>query len=754
MRLTLRTMLAYLDDILEPADAEELGKKIESSEFANNLVHHIRGCTQHLRLGAPEVDGKGLALDSNTVAEYLDNALSQDRVPDFEKVCLESDIHLAEVAACHQILTLVLGEPAEVPPTIRNRTYQLAANVNSETTPQPPQPSGVTGDIPPPDTSDGVAREESVTAHSTDLPPDLPAIWNERSGTRLWPLAVTLAIAFLVACATMAIWSGWPSSPEQHRQTAGVLPAAAPQPEPSVASDDANTPATSAQPQDQLEIPDDAALDTTETASEVTVEPVVQPSPEKLLSADPTPATRTDESNNNAVEPAATTDLPLVSSPDESPVEVSADEDSSAPVPDAAAAAAEATANESVDVGRYVSDKQVLARLDGEIYKRLSPEGILYSGDHLLVLPAFRPRILVGSGILISLLGPTEITLGTPTPSGVSRATVHFGRLQLSRGGTPSNIVLLTLGNQSGQVTLQDAQSQLAIEVRQYLPPGVNPEENEPQVVIQLQSIRGNSQWSIPQPEGEPLTLDIPEGMQYVFLDQKPGELTPAAAQHASPRQLLDEDAAEFLSEMINNSDRDDELPISISLREQLHHRRIEVRALATRCLAAVDQFDALVDALSEPEFKSFWENHILALQHAITRGPETSRRLRGEWERKRDETEAAQRYRLLWSYNPEQLQTNGAQQLVGYLEHHSMDMRVLSSQILQQITGRTKGYQAYRSPQVSKAQASINSWKRDLQQGRITYETLPSPMTIPETRAATSAASRKRSKRNSKRSR
>ncbi|MCH2131564.1 MAG: hypothetical protein MK179_20690, partial [Pirellulaceae bacterium] len=60
MRLTLRTMLAYLDDILEPADAEELGKKIESSEFANNLVHHIRGCTQHLRLGAPEIDGKGL----------------------------------------------------------------------------------------------------------------------------------------------------------------------------------------------------------------------------------------------------------------------------------------------------------------------------------------------------------------------------------------------------------------------------------------------------------------------------------------------------------------------------------------------------------------------------------------------------------------------------------------------------------------------------------------------------------------------
>ena len=179
--------------------------------------------------------------------------------------------------------------------------------------------------------------------------------------------------------------------------------------------------------------------------------------------------------------------------------------------------------------------------------------------------------------------------------------------------------------------------------------------------------------------------VDSAEGMQCVFLDQKPGELSPASAQHASPRQLLDEDAAEFLSEMLNTAERDDELPISISLREQLHHRRIEVRALAARCLAALDQFDALLDALSEPEFKSFWENHILALQHAITRSPETSVRLRGEWERKRDETEAAQRYRLLWGYNPEQLQANGAQQLVGYLEHPSMDVRVLSSQLLQQ---------------------------------------------------------------------
>ena len=124
MRLTLRTLLAYLEDELKPAESKEIGQKIAESPVATSLAQRIREVMRRRRLSVEDLNET--CLDPNLVAEYLDGSLTPQEVADVERVCLGSDAHLAEVAACHQILTLVLGEPIEINPSSRERMYALA----------------------------------------------------------------------------------------------------------------------------------------------------------------------------------------------------------------------------------------------------------------------------------------------------------------------------------------------------------------------------------------------------------------------------------------------------------------------------------------------------------------------------------------------------------------------------------------------------------------------------------------------------
>ncbi len=123
MRLTLRTLIAWLDDTLTPSEVRTIGQQVAESPFAKDLVDRVHRVTRQRRLTFPG-DGGVESIDPNLVASYLDNALNPEQVADYEKRCLTSDVNLAEVASVHQVLSLI-GQKAKVPADARQRMYRL-----------------------------------------------------------------------------------------------------------------------------------------------------------------------------------------------------------------------------------------------------------------------------------------------------------------------------------------------------------------------------------------------------------------------------------------------------------------------------------------------------------------------------------------------------------------------------------------------------------------------------------------------------
>lgn len=143
MRLTLRTLLAWMDDTLAPSDVKAIGHQVMESRQVQELVDRIRKVMRQRRLTIPG-SGGAEATDPNLVADYLGNQLTPEQVADFERLCLSSDVHLAEVASVHQILSNI-GQKAKVPPEARYRMYRLVkgressrSRVQSDVTPAVP----------------------------------------------------------------------------------------------------------------------------------------------------------------------------------------------------------------------------------------------------------------------------------------------------------------------------------------------------------------------------------------------------------------------------------------------------------------------------------------------------------------------------------------------------------------------------------------------------------------------------------------
>ena len=731
-------------------DAKELSQKIDESKFASDLVHRIRTSVRRLRLGAPKVDGKGMGADANSVAEYLDNTMPPEQFPEFEKVCLESDVHLAEVAGCHQILTIVLGEPAAIDPGIRDRIYRLG---HGETAVPPPvfgNGNGAAGRqveaVPEPKPEhkphpvQHVARSEASTERA-QLASVARSIKNSAEPAfPLKSLALTLLLGFIVAGVALRaiapfdrnhpLWllvfgsgteqqvSQVPEGPTvaepSRTESSGKSPEVVPDTQPAAVTE----PSVTKEPVDPTPTGENASIEKDRTSAKSTVaadatttavEPAVPTTEQPVV---PMPAEKSEVGTTRTVptDPLPTNLTPAPATPTKTGSEPS----TPAKLPEVVPT--------PITVGKYISEEQILSRLDPakESWMVLPTDTPLNAEDQLLSLPTYRPQLLVSPSVKLTLAGEAFVRLHVPDATNVPRVTVDFGRALIVPVGEMGNTLQVDLAGRSGQLTFMDAESAFAVEVRPYLPAGSDPLKASPNLVVQMWVLSGGVEWR--EVDREPLRMNAGQRGQY--MDDAPvgvvaGDALPDWIEGKNVSDI-DRRASQVLREFLT-SDR----PLALSLMEHTNYRQVEVRALSCRCLCYLDIFEPAIAALGDVQHKAYWHAELPAIQTVLPFGAATAEKLHADIE-KLHGADAEKIYRLLLGYSPEQLADGGAADLVEALESKSMTIRVLAINTLRRMTDKTYNYLESR-PEQSKA--AVTSWRKALEAGQIVYKTPPTPL-------------------------
>jgi hypothetical protein len=764
MRLTLRTMLAYLDGILDAEDSEDIGKKIEESPFASDLIHRIRDLLRRPSVSVPDMVSQEPSLGPNAVAEYLDNTLPPNRVTEFEKICLESDIHLAEVAACHQILTLVLGEPAEIDPASRQRIYDIPAKTAATAMPYASD-SEAEIVLPPPLPSFSTSSLDTDADRKPRPKPTIPDYLREPSKKYRW---VSLASAGIVAACIlivllMALGQFEPGTPlgnvlvsiglvHDNKQIASdttkestkstpqtsQIESTSPNKAMSVETtpDAKSTPTTPPVAKDST-VPEPAA-DSGKQADikqpdAPPVEPVIKTEsppaaeisaapPEKTTGTGtaasipqpdtkPEPAATPTTTDNKVPKPDTTSAKDIVATTEKS---TTVEPPGTAEVSGSPKTPDDKTTPPSERLGRCMSEDQLLLKSSGKTsdWLRVANKELLTTQQQLLALPAYRPEITLTS-VNLSMLGGTELELLPSNEKDPAGLKIRFGRIVTMPVANAGSKLRIVIGERSGTITFDDPEAVVALEVRRIHAPGANPETEPARIRSEFFITTGHVLWD----EKDQKTLELSGPARFVIENQSPPILGTSKDFPkwitTEPIGFLERRASDTMAqEMLSKPPSHPAQRSLLELAEQ--HRQKEVRWLAVKALGYLGYFDTMIVVLDDPAFKLEWsENYINPLREAIACDPPAAAAIRKALENRYPQI-AADLYRMLWAYSDNDLASGEDEKLVEFLDNDSLAMRVLSSWNLTEITGIAGTF--YKPEQTAaKRQQPIQRWKERL---------------------------------------
>jgi hypothetical protein len=725
MRLTLRTLIAYLDDELQPDQAKEIGQKLSESQYALALVERIKEVMRRRRLSAPELFGKGAGLDPNLVAEYLDSELTPAEVVDVEKICLDSDMHLAEVAACHQILTLVLGDPVDVSTEMRSRMYALGPAESNGTMRASDLMAGArAGRDGQPIPHIASAFHDSSNGSSAS---SLPSYLQPNTS---WRQTAVLAVIILIGIGWIGLVMRDPTVrsglSSNARQETEVATAAGANSENASANDGSGlTQIDSATTSQTPQL--DAKVEPGRTANETVPRvarnelPLPQPSePSSNIekpSTDPA-ATVPTEPVRPAVKPAPQTLVePTVGDPSAQP--------EPAPLKLMPTLPVRSTTRDGILL-RFVPDVADFMVVPGPIE--------LVPGDRLACPEPFRADFTVGNEnelCGVALIGGTAVTALGPDEHASWGFEIHQGALVFDARAFPAvdpnaddlnqpalPITLLLYG-QRWRLELASDDAACGIEIRRLEPTKFETEPPAPGYSGSLYVARGVVRCV--QPDGKVTTI------------QGPGffPLTTGAAPNVKASEIgrasqlmipdwLEPDAkrAAQKGKRTHNTIFEREFVadqrLLLSLPAVMDNPRPAIAELAVKCLAITDSYEPLVKALSQPTHREARQAAIVGLSQWLPLQPKNRQLLKSELAKHFLPSDSEAIYRLLWGFDDADARNpTTSRKLVEWLESEHIAIRELAFWHIQRLTGLKFDYSPNNPP--GQRRTAVDRWYNHL---------------------------------------
>lgn len=765
MRLTLRTLLAYMDDILDPSDQDNLSRQVEESEMASELIHRTRDATRRLRLGAPPVIGEGMELDPNVAAEYLDSTLSADDMSEYQQVCLDSDVHLAEVASCHHILTMVLGEPAEIEPEMRQRMYSVPGRVDEW------RKLRLDGPRQAEMTAEAVAVSAAKLSDSGQDEPitEVPDYLKAGDSANFGRMAIAFAAALVLGFTAFILFGpdGILKSDQEVAQGAdqggddqgvdrgedqgdelSLPPAVGASDEEGTmdAADNTIPTENTTDPTDDGTVEDGAGDDGADIAMEPNGGTEASVATEQPADSMTEPGA-VDVAEGAGAEPTVVeANGPQPGEPEVQPTETVQPEGQAAEMPagdggeriasntgdlmpdavpdntpDAGDAETPAAPLDAAPLGTMVSLGDVLLRWDeqsGE-WLRLPARSSIVAGDKLLSLPTYRPALALVSGLRVEFSDAAKMSLDFAANAAGPRLEIDYGRFLLINTNMEPIEIELVVSGESKRIVL-DSTAILGLNVDRPFMPGADVEASLGSFTANFYAPKGLVAWDVGA-----VATEAEQGSQWTWRDATMNSITDDV-------EWMDGQSLPYLQQNVSKY-FEKELETGQAARMQLlelfeSSRRREDKALATISGAHVGQFVPFVQALADTQQQSSWADHIEELRAAMSRSTQAAKDIHQTLTEQRGAALADDLFRMLRGYSsseigttPEEVRAGVTRQLIDWLEHDRLEYRVLAIHNLKQIYGgKTLGYNPVIT-EPARQERAVKLWRTRLADNELT---------------------------------